>query len=176
MFYSTDIFNNAGLEGDRAVYATLGMGAVNVLMTLVSTAIVDRAGRRTLHLIGLAGMWICTVLLVVMMVLQKQGHHWASYLCVAFVLLFVISFATGPGSIPWFFVSELFLQSARGHANSVAVMTNWLATFLVGLIFLPLMVITLSLLSLYHSISLHCYRYDCRNLWTCTRSWYSPSS
>ncbi|KRZ96417.1 Solute carrier family 2, facilitated glucose transporter member 3 [Trichinella sp. T8] len=122
MFYSTRIFiDGADLTPDSARYATMGVGAINVIMTLVSTAIIDKAGRRTLHLLGLGGMWISCVTLTVSMILLKQGYNWSSYLCIAFVLIFVISFATGPGSIPWFFVSELFLQNARGHATSVAV-------------------------------------------------------
>lgn len=49
-------------------------------------------------------------------------------------------FAIGPGSIPWFLVSELFNQSARPAATSLAVAINWLANFMVGLGFLPLQV------------------------------------
>jgi len=47
-------------------------------------------------------------------------------------------FAIGPGSIPWFLVSELFNQSARGAATSLAVWVNWAANFIVGIGFLPL--------------------------------------
>jgi hypothetical protein len=57
------------------------------------------------------------------------------------VIGFVIGFATGPGSIPWFFVTELFQQSGRPMATSIAVVTNWSANFLVGLGFSPLQVI-----------------------------------
>lgn len=49
-------------------------------------------------------------------------------------------FASGPGSIPWFLVAELFNQSARPTAASLAVCTNWTANFLVGLAFLPITV------------------------------------
>ena len=64
----------------------------------------------------------------------------ASYLSIVFVIMFVVGFATGPGSIPWFFVNELFQQSARPMAASMAVVTNWTANFLVGLCFLPMQV------------------------------------
>ncbi|KHJ89440.1 MFS transporter, SP family [Oesophagostomum dentatum] len=140
MFYSTVIFKQAGLSTEGAVYATIGMGAVNVVMTLVSVYLVDhpKFGRRLLMLMGLTGMCISTVLLVLALSLTANGHQWASYGAIVFVLLFVISFATGPGSIPWFFVSEIFASSARGNANSIAVMVNWTANLLVGLSFLSL--------------------------------------
>merc|ERR1711874_867551 len=54
------------------------------------------------------------------------------------VILFVVGFATGPGSIPWFFVTELFAQSGRPTATSIAVTVNWSANFLVGLGFEPI--------------------------------------
>lgn len=140
MFYSTVIFKTAGLSDQGAVYATIAMGTVNVLMTIVSVWLVDhpKAGRRSLLIIGLIGMWLTTVLLVVCISLSMGGQHWASYGAIAFVLLYVISFATGAGSIPWFFVSEIFHSHARGNANAIATMTNWGANVIVSLIFLPL--------------------------------------
>lgn len=54
--------------------------------------------------------------------------------------MFVVMFATGPGSIPWFLVTELFAQGARAMATSVAVTVNWTANFVVGLGFLPIQV------------------------------------
>jgi len=61
-----------------------------------------------------------------------------SYVAIVAVITFVVGFATGPGSIPWFFVTELFAQSGRPTATSIAVVVNWTANFLVGLGFLPM--------------------------------------
>ena len=65
VYYSTNIFENAGLSHSAAQYATIGTGAVNVVMTFVSAILVDRAGRRTLHLFGLGGMWVFAILLTI---------------------------------------------------------------------------------------------------------------
>lgn len=137
IFFSTDIFLTAGLNKQNALNATLGMGSINVVMTLVSLVLVERAGRRTLHLIGLMGMLLMTVLLTICLTL-KESAPWLSYLSIVCVITFVIMFATGPGSIPWFLVTELFGQGARPIATSIAVTVNWSANFLVGLAFLPL--------------------------------------
>jgi len=146
MFYSTKIFQDAGLQGNWPFYATILMGGVNVAQTVVSLWLVDhpRFGRRSLHLIGLIGMFISCICIVFSLSIAgtnqfgKPENQLASYASILFVLLFVIAFATGPGSIPWFFVSEIFPSSARGNANSIAVMANWLANFLVATFFLPL--------------------------------------
>lgn len=65
MFFSTKIFKLANLDDAAAQYATLGMGSMNVLMTLVSLVLVERAGRKTLLLIGFIGMCIDTVFLTI---------------------------------------------------------------------------------------------------------------
>lgn len=137
MFYSTAIFMMAGLKEDNSTYATLGMGAINVFMTVVSLFLVEKAGRKTLLLIGFAGMAVDTFLLTIGMIFA-QSSATASIFCVIFVFVYVIMFASGPGSIPWFLVSELFNQSARPTATSLAVCINWTANFLVGLAFLPI--------------------------------------
>uniref|UniRef100_A0A1B6F454 Major facilitator superfamily (MFS) profile domain-containing protein n=1 Tax=Cuerna arida TaxID=1464854 RepID=A0A1B6F454_9HEMI len=136
IFYSTDIFKTANLKDSEAQLATLLMGVVNVMMTVVSLVLVEKAGRKTLLLIGFVGMVIDTSLLTVGLFCVKQYNYvWVSYFCIAFVLIFVIMFAVGPGSIPWFLVNELFNQSARPMACSIAVTTNWTANFFVGMSF-----------------------------------------
>ncbi|KAE9552287.1 hypothetical protein FO519_004504 [Halicephalobus sp. NKZ332] len=143
MFYSTKLFQDAGLKGNEPFYATIAMGLFNVAMTVVSVYLVEhpKFGRRSLHIIGLTGMMIASILIVIAMSIKGDGddqNQVASYASILFVLLFVIAFATGPGSIPWFFVSEIFPSSARGAASSIACMSNWLANFIVGTSFLPL--------------------------------------
>jgi len=138
MFYSTKIFRMAQLDDKSAQYATLGMGAVNVLMTVVSMFIVEKAGRKTLLLVGFAGMCCTTILLTICLAYVQDAALWVSYVSILLVILFVVMFAIGPGSIPWFLVSELFNQAARGAATSLAVWVNWAANFIVGIGFLPL--------------------------------------
>ncbi|XP_045541284.1 solute carrier family 2, facilitated glucose transporter member 1-like [Papilio machaon] len=136
IFFSTDIFKKAKLNESQSQYATLGMGAMNVVMTLISLVLVEVAGRKTLLMTGFSGMILCSVGLCVASLYTE--HMWVSYLCIGLVILFVVTFAVGPGSIPWFLVTELFNQAARPAASSVAVTVNWTANFIVGLSFLPL--------------------------------------
>jgi len=55
--------------------------------------------------------------------------------------MFVVFFAIGPGTVPWIILPEIFAQGARPAATSVAVVTNWLSNFAVGLIF-PLLAVS----------------------------------
>merc|ERR1712024_381864 len=56
IFYSTSIFKDAGLDDSQAQSATLGMGAMNVAMTIISLILIEKAGRKTLMLSGLSVM------------------------------------------------------------------------------------------------------------------------
>ncbi|XP_071450965.1 solute carrier family 2, facilitated glucose transporter member 1-like isoform X2 [Hetaerina americana] len=138
MFFSTKIFKMAQLTEEHAQYATLGMGSMNVVMTVVSLVLVERAGRKTLLLVGFIGMSFVTFFLSISLAYVEGAGLWLSYVSILLVIAFVVLFATGPGSIPWFMVSELFNQSARPAATSFAVAVNWTANFVVGLAFLPL--------------------------------------
>ncbi|XP_012258044.2 solute carrier family 2, facilitated glucose transporter member 1-like isoform X3 [Athalia rosae] len=137
MFFSTKIFTMAKLEEEAAQYATLGTGATNVVMTLVSLVLVERAGRKTLLLSGFCGMFVSTIILTICLAFVGSAS-WIANLSIVVVLVFVVFFAIGPGSIPWFLVSELFTQSARPAATSVAIAVNWTANFIVSIGFLPL--------------------------------------
>ncbi|XP_053318628.1 solute carrier family 2, facilitated glucose transporter member 4 isoform X1 [Spea bombifrons] len=131
-YYSTDIFSKAGVE--QPIYATIGAGIVNTAFTVVSLFLVERAGRRTLHLLGLAGMVICALLMTVAMVLQDTVPSMSSLSMVA-IFGFVAFFEIGPGPIPWFIVAELFSQGPRPAAMSIASCTNWTSNFIIGMFF-----------------------------------------
>ncbi|XP_040583333.1 solute carrier family 2, facilitated glucose transporter member 1 isoform X2 [Lepeophtheirus salmonis] len=131
-YYSTNLFITTGLTETHAKYATIGIGSVMVIMTLISIPLMDRSGRRTLHLYGLGGMFIFSIFITISF-LVKELVAWIWWLSVISTLFYVVFFAVGPGSIPWMITAELFSQGPRPAAMSVAVLINWCANFLVGI-------------------------------------------
>ena len=65
IFYSTSIFKSAGLDEQASQSATLGMGAMNVAMTIISLILIEKAGRKTLMLSGLSVMILTTTMLLI---------------------------------------------------------------------------------------------------------------
>ncbi|XP_023680227.1 solute carrier family 2, facilitated glucose transporter member 2 isoform X2 [Paramormyrops kingsleyae] len=131
-YYSTAIFYKAGVA--EPVYATIGVGVINTIFTMVSVALVDRAGRRTMTLIGLGGMCCCAVAMSVGLV-YLSTYSWMSYVSMAAIFLFVCFFEIGPGPIPWFIVAELFSQGPRPAALALAGCFNWTSNFIIGMCF-----------------------------------------
>ena len=103
-YYSVTFFKSAGIEDYEAQLANLGVGAIMVVMTLVTIPLMDRLGRRVLHLLGLVGMCLMAVLIVI-----AQNLDIGEFM-IAATLLFVLFFAVGPGSIPWMIAGEMFTQ------------------------------------------------------------------
>ena len=73
-YYSTNLFITTGLSETSAKYATIGIGIVMVLMTLVSIPLMDRSGRRTLHLYGLGGMFIFSIFITISFLVKVQSQ------------------------------------------------------------------------------------------------------
>jgi len=135
-YYSVTFFKSAGYDEEKAQYANLGVGAIMVVMTLVTIPLMDRVGRRVLHITGLTGMWFFAAFIVV-------GQNIPSLPAGAVVictLCFVVFFALGPGSIPWMIAGEIFTQGPRPAATSVVVFVNWASNLTVSLLF-PLVIL-----------------------------------
>lgn len=131
-YFSTKIFEKANVE--QPVYATIGTGVVNTAFTVVSLFVVERAGRRSLQLLGLLGMAGSAILMTIALALLDQVK-WMSYVSIVAIFGFVAFFEIGPGPIPWFIVAELFSQGPRPSAMAVAGFSNWTANFIVGFCF-----------------------------------------
>ena len=85
VLYSTSIFEEAGLDVNAAQIATISLGGIYTIMTIISMVLIERLGRRTLHLHGLGGVFIVEALLVAALVIKvrqlsislQDGIYWA---------------------------------------------------------------------------------------------------
>jgi SP family facilitated glucose transporter-like MFS transporter 1 len=133
-FYSSGIYENAGVDKHNIQYAVVGTNAVNVLMTFIAVPVMDIAGRRKLLLGPMVVMNLTLVLITVAFNLQDKVP-WMSYISVLCVILYVICFAVGLGPIPTMVGAELFRQGPRPMAMSLVGLANWLFTMVVAISF-----------------------------------------
>ena len=105
IYYAPQIFQKAGLDrASTALAATMGIGAINVLSTLIAIWLVDRIGRKPLLLAGLAGM---IASLVTLGAAQQFGSalginpNWLAPITVAFVGLYIGPLCLRPGPFVW---------------------------------------------------------------------------
>jgi len=136
MFYSTKIFLAAGLDEPKK--GTVFVGIINVIFSGVCVVLIERFGRKTLHLIGLIGMFAMATSVGVTMGICGEEEMCTGdegtipILSSVFVLIFVAFFQCGPGPIPMFIASELFDDLLRPNAVAIAALVNWLTNALIG--------------------------------------------
>ena len=136
IYYAPEIFNHAGFDsGKTQVLATIGVGTVNFLTTILAMYLIDRMGRRPLLVLGFAGTAV-TMLLIAFAVLNPALVP--AWVVIVALLLYIASFAISIGPLPHVMMSEIFPLNVRGPGMSMASISNWGFNFLVVFAF-PLM-------------------------------------
>jgi sugar porter (SP) family MFS transporter len=138
IYYAPTIFEFAGFQSAAsAILATVGVGIVNVLLTILALQLVDRVGRRPLLLVGLAGMTISLAALGIAFILPSQSGM-VGWISIISLMLYVGSFAIGMGPVFWLLIAEIYPLKIRGMAMSTATMFNWGSNLIIGITFLTL--------------------------------------
>lgn len=139
IYYAPTILKLAGFGTNAtAIYATIGIGIVNCLMTFIAIFLSDKTGRKPLLYAGLIGMGICLFALGSAFqygAVLGENLKWISLFSALFYIAF-FSFSLGP--IILLLVSEIFPLKFRGLGMSISTMSNFLFNFTVTLSFLPL--------------------------------------
>jgi SP family sugar:H+ symporter-like MFS transporter len=142
-YYSTTLWNAVGFKDSFAISVITAI--VNVAVTFVAIAIVDKVGRRPMLLAGSAGMTIALVAVAVAFSQAQTGSGGAVSLPNPWGLiallganLFVICFGATWGPLVWVLLGEMFPNRIRAKALGVAAAAQWLANFAITLSFPPL--------------------------------------
>ena len=139
IYYAPTIIQETGIDSDSAaILASVGVGAVNVLATVLALWLVSRFGRRPLLFVGVAGMVAALVALGLAFEVGSGGEGLAGLAVVA-LMVYVAAFAISLGPIFWLLNSEIYPLKARGRAAGVGTMANWASNFAISLTFLPLL-------------------------------------
>jgi MFS transporter, SP family, galactose:H+ symporter len=138
IYYAPVIIQSAGISSaSGAILATLGIGVVNVIMTVVAMRLLDRMGRRPLLLTGIAGMAVTLIALGFVFRSSVQTEVSAT-LAVISMMVYVAAFAISLGPIFWLMIAEIYPLRIRSSAEGLSAAFNWGANLLVSLTFLTL--------------------------------------
>ena len=131
LYYGPTIFENSGLSsGDSLFYQSL-IGIVNVLTTILAMFIIDKVGRKKLVYVGVSGM-ILTLLLIGFYFFKGQEMGLSNVFLLVCFLLYIFFTAGSISAVIFVFLSEMYPAKVRGLAMSVAGLSLWVGTFLIG--------------------------------------------
>ncbi len=129
LYYAPRIFEQAGIASEEVLEASIPIGIVNFIFTLLGMYLIDRVGRRQLMIIGSIGY-----------ILTLAGVCWSfasgaeGILVVTFVTAFVASHAVGQGAVIWVFISEIFSNAVRDSGMSFGSGTHWVFAAIITMV------------------------------------------
>ncbi|WP_432711669.1 sugar porter family MFS transporter [Pedobacter sp.] len=123
--YTSTIFESVGADLNQQLFETISIGVVNLLVTLFAMWQIDKLGRRPLMLYGSIGLAVIYIILAAL--LQQQA---ATGLVSIFVLLAIALYGSSLAPVTWVVISEIFPNRIRGAASSVAIVSLWIAYFI----------------------------------------------
>ena len=127
LYYGPKIFSEAGF--DNPMFSTVLVGLVNFATTVLAVFIIDRVGRKQLIYWGVSGMIIC---LMAIGTYFATGGVLGNGFMLAFFLAYVFCCAISISAIVFVLLSEMYPNSIRGRAMSLAGFMLWVGTYLVG--------------------------------------------
>ena len=131
LYYAPRIFGDMGME--NPMVQTVVMGVVNILITLIAVFTVERFGRKPMLITGSVGMAIGAF-----GVALTFGNASLSVVTMLSIMVYSASFMFSWGPICWVYIAEIFPNTIRGAAVSVAVAFQWIFNFIVSSTFVPM--------------------------------------
>ncbi|PNY08165.1 sugar transporter ERD6-like 7-like protein [Trifolium pratense] len=128
-FYTSSIFDLAGFPSTTGsiIYAIL-----QIVITGVGAALIDKAGRKPLLLVSGSGLVAGCIFTAVAFYLKVHdvAVEAVPALALTGILVYIGSFSIGMGAIPWVVMSEIFPVNIKGQAGSLATLVNWFGAWL----------------------------------------------
>lgn len=126
LYYAPRILEEAGLGTSTALLSSIGIGAVNLLFTLLGIYLIDRLGRKQLIYIGSFGY-----ILSLSLVSCAFFFNWEGMSVAFFLFFFIAAHAIGQGTVIWVFISEIFPNHLRGYGQSFGSSVHWILAALI---------------------------------------------
>ena len=131
LYYGPSIFETSGLSsGDSLFYQSL-IGMVNMGTSVLALLIIDKIGRKKLVYVGVSGMVISLLLIGFYFMMGKSLGLSSIFLLVCF-LLYIFFTAGSISAVIFVFLSEMYPTQIRGTAMSIAGLSLWVGTYLIG--------------------------------------------
>lgn len=139
VYFTPTILQLSGFKSSSiAILATIGIGMINFLSTVLAIWLVDRVGRRPLLLCGILGMVVSLSILGLVFYLSQSPDVRMGWLTIASLMIYVSSFVIGLASVFWLLIAEIYPSKLRAKAMSIATVANWSASLITSISFLTL--------------------------------------
>jgi MFS transporter, SP family, arabinose:H+ symporter len=120
LYYLNNIFAAAGFNQISSDQQAIAIGATNFLFTMLGMSLIDKAGRKTLLLIGAAGCAACLA-----GVAWLFGTHSHPEALIWLLVTYIAFFSVSQGAVIWVYIGEVFPTSVRSKGQGVGSASHW---------------------------------------------------
>lgn len=131
LYYGPRIFADAGLSGEDSMFSQVLVGVVNMLTTVIALIIIDRVGRKKLVYWGVSGM-ILSLIMIGTYFKFGEALGLGKFFLLFFFLFYIFCTAISICAVVFVLLSEMYPNRVRGMAMSIAGLSLWLGTYLIG--------------------------------------------
>ena len=128
IYYGPRIFESAGFGIGHSLNSQVIIGIINVLFTLIAIWKIDKLGRKPLLITGSSGMMLSLVTIGFLFQTGNENSIGLLILILCYIAFFAFSF----GPVIWTLLSEIYPTHIRGRAMSVATLSLWVGTYIIG--------------------------------------------
>lgn len=132
-YYAPTILEQSGLGVSAALVATIAVGVTSVVTTIIGIVLLGYIGRRTMLMVGFAGVAVSQAALAATFLLPESTMR--SYVILACMVAFVGFVQMFIGTCVWLLLSEIFPLSIRGFAMGIAVFVLWCTNAIISFAF-----------------------------------------
>jgi len=137
--FSPLILKSAGLSSNVIdMFGSNCITGLNFVITIIALLLIDKVGRKILLCLGTAGITIglafsgCIYFFMVTSILK-------GWLLLIGLLVFIMTYAIGPGVVIWLILSELLPARVRSNGMALGLFLNSLVSTLLASVYMPLM-------------------------------------
>ncbi|MDR2066260.1 MAG: sugar porter family MFS transporter [Endomicrobium sp.] len=134
IYYAPTIFVNLNLGTLSAILSTVGIGTLNVLVSVLALYVMDKIDRKKLLIFGSSGMFVSLIILSIFTNIHTSASM-LGYITLISLCLYIFFFALTWGPISWIIIGEVFPLKVRGLGAGVTSLANWGSNLLVALVF-----------------------------------------
>jgi len=131
LYYGPTIFENAGLSGGDSLFYQVMVGLANTVATIIAVFIIDKVGRKNLIYYGVSAM-IVFLILIAFYFVKGEVLGLPNTLLLVFFMGYIFSCAISICAVIFVLLSEMYPIKVRGLAMSVAGLSLWIGTYLIG--------------------------------------------
>lgn len=131
MYYSTDIFRDAGFSAESALLQSVLVGFTNLIFTIIAMTIIDRFGRKFLLYVGSVGMTVFLGLFSWAFISDNKS----GFILLTLLIGYIAFFAFSQGAVIWVILSEMFPNRVRAQGTALGSFSHWIFNFGIALLF-----------------------------------------